>query len=45
MKYKSSQHIEKLGTTEVEGILNGKCYLTYKIDWTNGCIYLMMVMN
>ncbi len=40
MKYKSYQHIEKLGTTEVEGILNGICYLTYKIDGTNGCIYL-----
>lgn len=40
MEYKSYQHIEKLGSSEVEGILNGTCYLTYKIDGTNGCIYL-----
>jgi hypothetical protein len=40
MQYKSYQHIEKLGNTEVDGILNGTCYLTYKIDGTNGCIYL-----
>ena len=38
--YKSYQHIEKLGSSEVEGILNGTCYLTYKIDGTNGCIFL-----
>lgn len=40
MEYKSYQHIEKIGSSEVEGILNGTCYLTYKIDGTNGCIYL-----
>ena len=40
MQYKSYQHIEKLGSTEVEGILNGTCYLSYKIDGTNGVIYL-----
>ena len=40
MNYKSYQHIEKLGTSDTEGILNGTCYLTYKIDGTNGCIWL-----
>ena len=40
MNYKSYQHIEKIGSTEVEGILNGTCYLTYKIDGTNACVYL-----
>lgn len=40
MKYKSYQHIEKIGSTEVEGILSGTCYLSYKIDGTNGVIYL-----
>lgn len=40
MNYKKYQHIEKLGNSEVEGILNGTCYLTYKIDGTNSCIWL-----
>lgn len=40
MEYKKYQHIEKLGSSEVEGILNGEVHLSYKIDGTNGCIYL-----
>lgn len=40
MNYKKYQHIEKLGTTEVEGILEGKVSLFYKIDGTNSCIFL-----
>lgn len=40
MEYKKYQHIERLGTSEVEGILNGKVYLFYKIDGTNSCIFL-----
>lgn len=40
MNYKSYQHIEKLGTIETEGILNGEVHLSYKIDGSNGCIYL-----
>ncbi len=40
MHYKSYQHIEKLGTIETEGILNGEVHLSYKIDGSNGCIYL-----
>ena len=40
MQYKSYQHIEKLGRDEVEGILNGKCYIQPKIDGTNSVLYL-----
>ena len=40
MNYKAYQHIEKIGSGEVEGILNGTCYLFYKIDGTNSCIWL-----
>ena len=40
MEYKKYQHIERLGTSEVEGILDGKVYLFYKIDGTNSCIFL-----
>lgn len=40
MNYKRYQHIEKLGTTEVEGILDGEVSLFYKIDGTNSCIFL-----
>lgn len=40
MIYKKYQHIEKLGTTEVEGILEGKVSLFYKIDGTNSCIFM-----
>lgn len=40
MFYKSYQHIKKLGTSETEGILKGKVHLSYKIDGSNGCIYL-----
>ena len=32
MYYKSYQHIEKIGTAETEGILNGEVHLFYKID-------------
>ena len=40
MDYRSYMHIEKLGTTEVDGILNGTCYLSYKIDGTNASVWL-----
>lgn len=39
LEYKKYQHIEKLGSGEVEGILNGTCYLFYKIDGTNACVW------
>lgn len=40
MEYKRYQHIEKIGSSEVNGILKGEVHLSYKIDGTNGCIYL-----
>lgn len=40
MKFKKYMHVEKLGNSEVENILNGTVYLFYKIDGTNGGIYL-----
>lgn len=40
MIFKKFMHIEKLGTSEVEGILDGTVDLFYKIDGTNGCIFL-----
>lgn len=36
MEYKRYQHIQRLGTSEVEGILDGECYIFPKIDGTNG---------
>lgn len=39
MVYKSYQHIEKIGTTETEGILVGEVHLSYKIDGSNGCVF------
>lgn len=40
MNYKSYQHIERLGTDEVEGILNGTVYFYTKIDGTSAVFYL-----
>lgn len=40
MNYQKYQHIEKIGSGEVEGILTGTCYLFYKIDGTNSTIWL-----
>lgn len=40
MNYTAYQHIEKIGSGEVEGILQGTCYLFYKIDGTNSCVWL-----
>ena len=33
-------HVEKLGTSDTEGILNGTVFLSYKIDGTNSAIWL-----
>lgn len=33
------QHIEKIGSGEVEGILDGTCYLFHKIDGTNSSVW------
>lgn len=40
MEFNKYQHIERLGTDEVEGIEIGKCYVFYKLDGTNGQVYL-----
>lgn len=40
MEFKKYQHVERFGNTEVEGIENGLCYIFYKIDGTNGSIWL-----
>lgn len=40
MQFKPYQHIERLGSDEVEGILDGEIYIFPKIDGTNGCCYL-----
>lgn len=40
MEFKQYQHIERLGTTEVNGILDGMCYVFPKIDGTNSQLWL-----
>lgn len=40
MIYRSYQHVERLGTTETNGILDGTCYIFPKIDGTNATVWL-----
>ena len=40
MEFHKYQHIMKLGTDEVDGILNGTVFLFYKIDGTNSQVFL-----
>ena len=40
MEFEKYTHIERLGTVETEGILNGDCYIFPNIDGTNGSIWL-----
>ena len=40
MEFEKYMHIERLGTDEVENIEKGNCYVFYKIDGTNGQVYL-----
>lgn len=40
MEFRKYQHIERFGTDEVDGIEFGKCYIFYKIDGTNGSLWL-----
>lgn len=40
MQFKKYMHIERLGTDEVEDIEFGECYVFYKIDGTNGSVWL-----
>jgi hypothetical protein len=39
MEFLKYQHIERLGTAEVEGIENGTCYVFPKIDGTNSQLW------
>lgn len=40
MEFKKYQHLERFGTTEVDRIEIGTCYVFPKIDGTNGSIWL-----
>lgn len=40
MEFKKYQHIERLGTTEVNGITVGECCVFPKIDGTNSSVWL-----
>lgn len=37
--FKKYFHVERLGSAEVEGILNGTCYIQAKLDGTNASIW------
>lgn len=38
--FKKYQHIERLGSSEVQDLLEGECYVFYKIDGTNASVWL-----
>lgn len=40
MEFVKYQHVEKIGTDEVEGIENGICYIFPKIDGTNSSLWM-----
>jgi hypothetical protein len=40
MEFKKYQHIERLNTTETDGITLGECYVFPKIDGTNASVWL-----
>lgn len=40
MNFRKYQHIERLGTNHVSGILDGLCYVFYKIDGTNSSLWM-----
>ena len=40
MDFKKYQHVERYGTSEVEGIELGECYIFPKIDGTNGSVWV-----
>ncbi len=41
MEFQKYMHVERLGKEEVGGITNGKCYVSPKLDGTNGQIYMV----
>jgi hypothetical protein len=40
MEFRKYQHVERLGTDEVDGIEIGECWIFPKVDGTNGSVYL-----
>jgi hypothetical protein len=40
MEFRKYQHVEKLGTMETDGLLDGVCHVFYKIDGTNASVWL-----
>lgn len=40
MEFKKYQHLERLGSDEVQNIELGECYVFPKIDGTNACVWL-----
>jgi hypothetical protein len=40
MTFVKYQHLERLGTTEVQNIEFGECYVFPKVDGTNACVWL-----
>ena len=40
MEFKRYQHVERIGTEKVKGLLDGKVYVFPKLDGTNTQIYL-----
>lgn len=40
MPFKKYQHVERLGSSEVQNLLEGKCYVFYKIDGTNASVWI-----
>lgn len=40
MKYRKYQKLRRLGTSEVQDILEGKCYIFPKIDGTNASVWI-----
>jgi hypothetical protein len=45
MEFKKYQHIERFGTDEVDGIELGECLIFYKIDGTNGSVWLEEIVK
>ena len=39
MEFTKYQHVERIGSDEVDGLLVGECYVFPKIDGTNGCVW------
>lgn len=40
MQFNKYQHVERIGTSEVDGLLEGMCYVFPKIDGTNASVWL-----